>query len=62
MKCKDCIFCTYSCPGYMCMNENHQEFNQDDDLPVVIELDDNSCELFCLGDNDYKRFLKETSE
>lgn len=59
MRCKDCIFCTYSCPGYMCMNNAHPKFDQDGDLPVVVGLEDNGCKLFRFGDNDYKRFLKE---
>ena len=48
MKCKECLYCTWGCPGWMCMNKEHPDFDLDD-----------GCKLFCLGDNDYKRFLKE---
>ena len=58
-KCKNCVFCTWACPNWMCMNKEHPDFDLDDDYPITINLDDDGCKLFCLGDNDYKRFLKE---
>ena len=59
MKCKNCIFCTWACPGWMCMNEKHPNFKIGDDYPIFVKLEDNSCPLFCLGDNDYKKFKKD---
>lgn len=59
MKCKDCTFCTWSCPGYMCVNKKHPDFNPADDYPIAVELEDDSCNLFRPGGNDYKRFSKE---
>lgn len=59
MKCKDCVFCTWACPGYMCMNKNHPDFDLEGDAPISIKLEDDSCNLFCFGDNDYKRFQRE---
>jgi hypothetical protein len=44
------------------MNKEHPNFDLDDDCPTTVNLDDDGCKLFCLGDNDYKRFLKENSE
>ena len=58
MKEKECLYCTWGCPGWMCMNKEHPDFDLDDDCPITVNLDD-CCKLFCLGDNDYKRFLKE---
>lgn len=60
MKCKDCVFCTWACPGWMCMNKKHSDFETcGEDCPVSIELEDDSCNLFSFGDNDYKKFVKE---
>lgn len=59
MKCKECLYCTWGCPRWMCMNKEHPDFDLDDDCPATVNLDDDGCKLFCLGDNDYKRFLKE---
>lgn len=62
MKCKDCIFCTWACPGWMCMNKKHPDFETcGEDCPVSIKLEDDNCNLFCFGDNDYKKFEKETT-
>lgn len=58
MKCKECLYCTYACPGWMCMNRNHPQYKEDSDEPLIIQLDD-CCELFTNGENDYRRFLKE---
>ena len=38
------------------------DFDLDNDCPITVNLEDDGCKLFCLGDNDYKRFLKEKSE
>ena len=46
----------------MCMNKEHPDFDLDGDCPTTVSLEDDSCKLFCMGDNDYKRFLKENSE
>lgn len=61
MKCKNCIFCTWACPGWMCMNEKHPNFKIGDDYPIFVKLEDNSCPLFCLGDNDYQKFKRRIS-
>lgn len=61
-KCKNCVFCTWACPGWMCINKEHPDFDLDNDCPITVNLEDDGCKLFCLGDNDYKRFLKEKSE
>lgn len=26
-KCKNCVFCTWACPDWMCMNEEHPDFD-----------------------------------
>ena len=61
-KCKNCVFCTWACPGWMCINKEHPDFDLDNDCSITVNLEDDGCKLFCLGDNDYKRFLKEKSE
>ncbi len=43
----------------MCMNKEHPDFDLEDDCPITVNLEDDGCKLFCLGDNDYKRILKE---
>lgn len=59
MKCKECRFCTWACPGWMCMNKNHPDFEKNgEDFPVVIKLDDDACDFFCPGVNNYIR-MKE---
>ena len=44
MDCKHCKWCTWTCPGWMCINPKHPEFSEDD-YPLMISLNDN-CELF----------------
>lgn len=34
-KCKNCVFCTYACPNWMCMNEEHPDFDLDGDCPKM---------------------------
>lgn len=58
MKCKNCKWCEWACPNYMCTNPKHPEFEEDSDYPINIELND-SCKLFESGENSYTRFLKE---
>jgi hypothetical protein len=41
------------------MNEKHPNFKIGDDYPIFVKLEDNSCPLFCLGDNDYQKFKKD---
>ena len=48
-KCKNCVFCTWACPGWMCMNKEHPDFDLDDDCPTTVNLDDDGCKLFCLS-------------
>lgn len=45
MKCKNCIFCTWACPGWMCMNEKHPNFKIGDDYPIFVKLEDNSLQI-----------------
>ena len=26
-KCKNCVFCTWACPNWMCMNKEHPDFD-----------------------------------
>lgn len=52
MSCKECKWCTWACPDWMCMNSKHPEFEEDSDYPVSIKLTD-SCILFENGENDY---------
>lgn len=59
MNCKECKWCTWACPNWMCMNSKHPDFEEDSDYPVNITLND-SCELFESGENDYTRFQKES--
>ena len=61
MKCKDCAFCTWACPGWMCTNKQHPDFEKNgEDYPVFIKLENNNCNLFRIGNNDFKKF-KETN-
>lgn len=62
MKCKDCVFCTWACPGWMCTNKEHPNFEMyGEDYPVFVKLEDNGCDLFCSGSNDYRKFKRENS-
>lgn len=47
-KCEDCIWFTWACPNWMCMNPNHPDFEEDSDYPIMVERND-SCELFEAG-------------
>ena len=53
MRCKECKWCTWACPDWMCMNSKHPEFEEDSDYPVSIKLTD-SCILFENGENERK--------
>ena len=57
MKCKECIWCTWACPEWMCMNPKHPEYKENSDYPITISLDD-KCELFEKGTNDYNRLTQ----
>lgn len=51
LTCGKCKWCTWACPGYMCMNEMHPDFEKDSDYPVTIYLKQNACDLFeCIAD------------
>lgn len=57
MQCKECIFCKWSCPGYMCTNPKHPDFEVDSDYPLKISPFQVACELIQQGESDYKRFM-----
>ena len=57
MECKECIWCTWACPDWMCMNPKHPEYKENSDYPITISLDDR-CELSKKGTNDYNRLTQ----
>lgn len=60
MMCKDCTFCVWACPGWMCANGEHPDSKKKgEDYPVFIKLEDDGCDLFYSGDNDYKKIKRE---
>lgn len=59
MNCKECKWCTWVCPGWMCTNPKHPDFEESSDYPITINLD-NVCELFEKGMNDYEKFKSES--
>ena len=42
-KCKNCVFCTWACPNWMCMNKEHPDFDLEDDCPITVNLEDDGC-------------------
>lgn len=45
-KCGTCKYITWSCPGTMCINENHPNFDKDSDYPNVVYLENMACSLY----------------
>lgn len=43
-KCKTCKWFTWACPGWMCMNPKHPDFDANSDYPLTVTEND-SCEL-----------------
>lgn len=44
-KCMNCQHKTWACPGWMCSNVKHQDFDPEGDAPIMIKLDD-VCDLY----------------
>lgn len=44
--CKECKWFTWACPGHMCMNPRHPDFEEDSDYPVTVYGNNKACELF----------------
>ena len=45
-KCKNCKHKSWACPGWMCSNEKHPNFDPEGDTPNTIHSLDATCDLF----------------
>lgn len=53
-KCKNCAHKTWACPGWMCGNPKHPNFDPDGNTPFMIKLDE-VCDLY--EESQYKIYV-----